>query len=100
MAKFKGIECATIQDVESVLLDDMKLFMGGIDRQIQVLTEMLILHLASEHNKLGFDTCNIDGVTNNKTADERLVLLRDQIWGHRNSIKSEAMQFIKENDLK
>lgn len=99
MVKFKGVDCFVKTDVENVILEDMKTFMGGVDKQIQALTEMFILHLA-EHNKLAYTTCNIDGVTDLKTANERIITLRDQIWGYRNTLKAEADQFIKDNNLK
>ena len=99
MAKFKGVECATKAEVIDVVLKEMENSMGGIPMQIQMLTEVLLLHLA-EHNKLSYANCNIDGVTDIDSANKKIIEMRDSVWSYRNVLKGELEQFIKDNDLK
>lgn len=99
MGTFKGTIVTSQKDVENVVLSEMETFMGGYQKQIQKLTEVLLLHLA-EHNKLSYSTCNIAGVTTQEDADKKIIELRDLIWAYRNQLDAEAKQFIKDNDLK
>lgn len=97
--EFRGIPVATRVEVSDVIVSEIKNLVGGTDRLIIMLTEVVLLHLA-EHNKLSYPTCNIDGVTDRKSADEKIIQLRDTIWAYRNQLDAEAKKFIKDNDLK
>ena len=96
---FKGIPVATQTEVSNVVISEMKTLMGGVDQQIKMLAEVLVLHLA-EHNKFPYEFCNIEGVTDRNSADKKITEFRDTIWTARNQLDAEAKQFIKDNDLK
>lgn len=97
--EFKGIPVTTQAEVSNVVISEMKTLMGGIDQQIKMLAEVLVLHLA-EHNKLSYEFCNIEGVTDKNSADRKIIEFRDTIWAYRNQLDAEAKQFIKDNNLK
>ena len=96
---FKGIAVTTQKEVSNVVISEMKILMGGVDQQIKMLAEVLVLHLA-EHNKFPYEFCNIEGVTDRNSADKKITEFRDTIWGVRNQLDADAKQFIKDNDLK
>lgn len=96
---FKGISVTSQKEVSDVVISEMKTLMGGVDQQIKMLAEVLVLHLA-EHNKLPYGFCNIEGVTDRNSADKKIIEFRDTIWAARNQLDAEAKQFVKENDLK
>ena len=97
--EFKGIAVTSQKEVSNVVISEMKTLMGGVDQQIKMLAEVLVLHLA-EHNKFPYEFCNIDGVTDKNSADKKITEFRDLIWAYRNQLDAEAKQFIKDNNLK
>lgn len=96
---FKGVTVTSQKEVSDVVISEMKTLMGGIDQQIKMLAEVLVLHLA-EHNKFPYEFCNIEGVTDRNSADKKITEFRDAIWAARNQLDTEAKQFIKDNDMK